>query len=316
MKKLFLILILSFFCKASIKYSIVTDKELNKYTNSNLPIKSDSSDAAIIFLQDNHNKSYILKQIKDISLDEQFLLLNDFIASEIGYNSQIPVNKVSLIPISLQTKFKIYPSRAATLHVCVPGKDIENLPEFLPEWFTLHQRIINPNCPWQKKYPLKPERQGLKKEIIESMSLHDDLPAIVAFDIFIGNSDRSEPNIFYCQENNHFYVIDQAAAFRVNLAEVAIIRIQELIKINYFKNCSRSILKSLKIFRDNLNKLYENFSDKEIIQALEKYNSLIIAPDKDKENIVKSRLDFHKQVIQKTYISTKELINLIENLLS
>jgi hypothetical protein len=80
---------------------------------------------------------------------------------------------------------------------------------------------VNLDSPWQKKYPLAWDEQGLTGSIIETMSMHVTLPYLVALDTFIGNSDRSLPNIFYDKKSNTFYGIDHAAAFTRALASFA-----------------------------------------------------------------------------------------------
>lgn len=310
MKIRILILNLTLFCQASTNFSVLKEEELLNYQVVDLEIKSNSSDAIIKFIKDKDNNLHIIKQIKDESLEEQFLLLNDFIACQIGYHINININKVFLIPRNILSSFKIFPNRAATLHLCVPGKNIEPLPDFLPSWFTIHQKS---NSIWQKAYHLKPEHQGLTQEIIESMSLHNDLPPIVALDTFVGNADRSEPNLFYCNKSKCFYAIDLAAAFNTNLAEIAIIRISELIKNNYFKKCKPQILNTLKVYRDTLDKLYCNYSDNKIIKYFQDYYSLIFTESNYIE--IKNRFEFQKNIITKNYIATKKLIDIIDQII-
>lgn len=192
-------------------------------------LSMDSSDAAVKLVKKG-DSFFILKQIVDADPDEQFLLVRDFVASQIAEKCGIPMNKVSFIHAEEHCPAKFYADRAATIHTVAPGKSIEDaFPEFLPQNFSLHQRICNPDSPWQQKNPLKEEDQGLTVQIITSMALHEDLPKIAAFDTFVGNADRSRPNIFHDKQNNRFCGIDNAAAFNnKNLAESAKKRLEEL----------------------------------------------------------------------------------------
>jgi len=112
------------------------------------------TDAYIRIVADG-NALFILKQICDESLDEQFLLMNDCLASTIGYQCGININQVSFIPYNVGAHLKKYPERAATLHSYVPGVDLESCTiDFLSVDFSLQQRVVDKGSPWQKKYPV------------------------------------------------------------------------------------------------------------------------------------------------------------------
>src|SRR5947209_1461523 len=175
----------------SINIKILMDKDFINFSIVQSNINHTGTDAVIRKITDG-NKTYILKQIKDPLLDEQFLLVNDCIASSIGIQSGIPINEVAFIPYNMGTTLKVFPERAATLHSFISGTELEQeLPSFLEDNFTLQQKVINPNSVWQKNDPIDEFEQGLTKVIIESMSNNSDLARIVALDTMIGNCDRS-----------------------------------------------------------------------------------------------------------------------------
>jgi hypothetical protein len=303
---------------ANISYSlpikILLTNDLEAFSVIEETIVHTGSDAYIVKVTDGKN-IYILKQINDSSIDEQFLLINDCVSSTIGTANGISVNAVSFIPFDVAPHLKPYPDRAATLHVIVNGKDLESeLPDNLLEHFTLHQRVVNPNSPWQKKYPLADNQQGLDKTIIESMSLHKDLSALVALDTFIGNSDRSLPNIFYDKKSNSFYGIDQAAAFTKKLPLLACERLQELVSQDYFLSCDAKIIHSLRPYRYTLSKLRVIKPDSivEAIQELVPHLAFQASLNAD----VINRVSYHRDIIEKNYAASAKLITLIDKILA
>src|SRR5207249_10025139 len=106
----------------------------------------------------------------------------------------------------------------ATVHTLVPGQSVESLNLDVD----IHQRMRRENTPmWHKWGPLPPEKAGLTLKVIQNMAKHDDLPSIVAFDTFVGNADRSRPNLFYDSATDHYFGIDMAASFCSELGKVA-----------------------------------------------------------------------------------------------
>jgi hypothetical protein len=81
---------------------------------------------------------------------------------------------------------------------------------------------------WHRWGPLAVERTGLTIEIIQNMAKHPDLPRIVALDTFVGNADRSPPNLYYDEITDRFCGIDMAASFSSPLALAAYQRLEGL----------------------------------------------------------------------------------------
>lgn len=81
---------------------------------------------------------------------------------------------------------------------------------------------------WQIWGPLPPEKTGLTLAVIQDMAKHPDLPKIVALDTFVGNADRSCPNLYYDKVADRFCGIDMAASFSSPLAFWAC---QQLVKL-------------------------------------------------------------------------------------
>lgn len=178
----------------------------------------ENEESLLTLIEDLSGKQFILKQIMNEDSSEQLLLLVDLCASQIGIACQIPVNKVSLIPANTKFPGKTLCHLPATLHEVVPGIAVEDQ---LPwEDFSVHQRFHRP-IEFERIWgALPPGRKGLTDEVLNHMKKHSDLIKIVAFDTFVGNGDRSNPNLFYDKVSNQFWGIDMAASFHSPLAKI------------------------------------------------------------------------------------------------
>jgi len=278
-------------------------------------IDANCSDAVVKLVKDGNDKLYVLKQINHEEISEQFLLIRDLVASHFGAICEILLNKVLLISAKQNSDIKFYTDRAATLHFFCKGKNLEKYkPDFLSKEFCLQQEFCNPGSIWQK-IPIKEDEQGLTRNVIESMTIHEDLPKIVAFDTFIGNSDRSFPNIFYNSNQNNFYGIDQAAAFnRKNLPKIAYDRLKELYDRGYFNKCNSKIIEALKIYQETLKILHEKIRPKHVSALFEIY-SQNIELEKSESSFTKKRSEWHTKNFKKNWKSTIDLIELLNKIL-
>jgi len=296
--------------------SLILYDEYKSFYFADDNVLSNSSDAIVRKIYDQNNNAYIVKQIVDTDIDEQFLLIRDLIASGIGVSCGIPVNEVYLIPANIKCKIKVYNWTAATVHRFIEGVCLEdNAPKFLNKDFALQQQYLD-HYEWQKKWVLEDCQQGFSRKFIESMSLHNDLPKIVAFDTFVGNFDRSLPNIFYNEKENRFYGIDQAAAFNnKNLSKLALDRLKELHHKDYFKSCCGKIIDSLRLYRDTLIKLYNKITPENVCLLFKTYSSHIYVWSEDFSKHVHGRCYYHCKAFESNYRFTKELIELLDEIL-
>lgn len=291
---------------------ILSDDDVRDFYILDSKIVHAGSDASIQQVTDGIH-IYILKQINNPSFDEQFLLINDVIASTIGSDAGINVNEVSLIPYTVATHLKIYPNKAATLHTLVPGKHLEQgLQHNFSDDFTIHQQSRDAQSIWQQKWPVSAWQQGLTKAIIESMSLHEDLPPIVALDTFVGNIDRSLPNIFYDKHYNHLYGIDQAAVFGTNLPQFAHDRIKELLEEGYFTTCDSRIIYGLHIYKKFLGELLEKNTPLMIIQSMQELTPYLGLNACINDNL--SRMYYQAGVIKEAYSASIELMSTLDQI--
>ena len=253
--------------------------------------QGESDDCYLSWLQDDQGKTYVLKQIKDLDPSEQFLLVVDATANQIGYRLGISVNHVKMIPASMDfpgKKIKGYP---ATLHNEAPGKPAEeNLP-----WkgFTIHQRYRKPGSWMEKKWgPLASNQRGLTVEVMKNICRHPELQKIAALDTFVGNSDRSLPNIFYDGKKNQFCGIDMAASFSTGLAVIASKQLTQ---------CDPEI--KLPIFLETLQQLYQQVTPESMAQLIDDYAEEGGFHDQDYLNTtdVWDRAAFHKRMFRENY---------------
>lgn len=289
---------------------VLTEQEMRNFSILDSDVSHTGCDASIQKVT-NGTTIYILKQINDPSIDEQFLLINDVVASTIANDVGVHINEVFFIPYNIANHLKIFHDRPATLHSYVHGKDLEQeLPNYSSKDFTIHQQIFDPLSIWQQQWPISKYQQGLNQNVIKTMSIHKDLQAIVAFDTFVGNADRSLPNIFYDNKNDRFYGIDQAAAFNTNLALFAYDRLKELLRDGYFLTCDVEVIYGLREYRNVLLQLKEDFKPLMIIQNMQELlpylGSNLLQNDE-----AYLRMSYETKIIQQTNFSILELITML-----
>jgi hypothetical protein len=272
-------------------------------------IKSfETDDCWISLIENSDGKRCIVKQIKEPSADEQFLLVIDAVACSIARALKIPVNQITLISPEVPHEGKTFPDRLASLHTLAPGISAE---EKLP-WpdFTLHQKLRKKDSwTWNKWGPLTDEETGLTPDVMHHMSLHPILATIAALDTYTGNADRSNPNIFYDEKTNSFCGIDMAAAFNSLLAKAACFQIDRIIKKEIA--LSQEELFALNRYRLTLQILIQNFPSEVICELLDQYakhagfypGSALYTQD------VQDRITYHKKMIRQNYQDTLFLIN-------
>lgn len=265
--------------------------------------QGENDDCYLSWLEDDEGNAYVLKQIKDLDPSEQFLLVVDATANQIGYRLGISVNRVQVIPPGIDFPGKSLKDYPATLHTKVEGISAEDL---LPwEGFTIHQKVRKPNSWMYKKWgPLNEAQKGLTQAVIKTISQHPDLQKIVALDTFVGNSDRSNPNIFYDHKNHQFYGIDMAASFGTHLA---------LIAHNQLMSSHPKI--ALPMFLETLEKLYNQIPPECMNELMNQYTKEAGFHDHDHLNTqeVWERATFHKRMFRENYSHVPNLIEALKN---
>src|SRR5204863_9863911 len=114
------------------------------------------------------------------------------LGADIAHETDILGNLVRIIPGNFPFIGKGDVSRPATLHTFVPGIQAKYLPKYLNKYsVSLSQRVS------ADKNSGKKGAGGFTRELINSMSLHKDLPKIVALDTFLSDYGRHRYNFFY-----------------------------------------------------------------------------------------------------------------------
>ena len=205
------------------------------------------SRAFVKLVQDAAGNKFVLKQFKIHDLDNEFGVIREALAARVAESANIPMNRVTIVPANKNFPGKIFKQRVATLHTFVAGtllKDTE-----LPYRVKLRLR-------WQPH--LSPDKRGLKKLIITSMSFHKDLPVIVAFDVFVCCASRHRKNLIYNKQTDRFCGIDLEQAgrkpFDTNFSELTYYNMKELFK-NPELNLNNQEIVALKLFHKTLKKL-------------------------------------------------------------
>lgn len=257
-----------------------------------------------LFLCDSQEKGWILKQNKSREADQALELICEVLASQIAKALQIPINYVELISTQEIFAHKIIAGELATLHLKVPGVPTsENYP-----WhcFNVQQKF---RTKWmeKKKGPLLDEEKGLTKTIIENMAKDKSLAQIVALDTYLGNMDRSWPNLFYEEKTNSFFGIDMGNIFRGNLAKEALDSLQRIQNIEV--TFSFQELEGLKEYGNTLNLLAQSFPPTKIKGML---SEIISKANFSKQALsnqgYNERLEKIYFLVEESYLSTLKLI--------
>lgn len=267
----------------------------------------DTDECYISFIEYSGNK-YVVKQIKNPSPDEQFLLVLDSLGCFIAEVSDIPMNKVKIIPPNVPFPGKRVLRFPATLHTLANGVSTDK--ECLYQDVDIHQRFRKEETlMWHCYGPLPVELIGLTYTVIQEMAKHPDLAKIAALDTFLGNADRSPPNLFYDNISDRFCGIDMAAAFSSPLALSACNQLRAMKKEHF----TDKELAALQDYVDTLAFLVETWPPERQERALLEYseragfkkgNPLF---DQD----VADRIEFHKQCIKDNYENSIELIKIM-----
>ncbi len=257
-----------------------------------------------LFLCDNHGKEWVFKQNKSREADQALELICEVLASQMAETLQIPINYVELVSTQDIFAHKIVAQDLATLHLKVSGiPTSDNYP-----WpcFNVQQKF---RTKWmeKKKGPLLDEEKGLTRAIIENMAKEKSLAQIVALDTYLGNMDRSCPNLFYDEKTNSFFGIDMGNIFRGNLAKEAsdsLKRIQSMGVTFSFQE-----LEGLKEYGNILKLLAQSFPPTKIKEMLSK---LIFKANFSKEALsnegYNERLEKIHSLIEESYLTTLQLI--------
>lgn len=279
-----------------------TSQEADAYTIERIMT---TDDCTIAFVSNViTGQQYVVKQIKNPLPDEQFLLVIDATACHLAQELHIPINCVEIHPPHSPVTSIINEDWPATLHTRIPGHALEDLPD---HEIDIHQRKTRPKGLQNRALC------GLTHTVIKSMAMHPELPLIVAFDTFVGNADRSLPNLFYDAATDSFYGIDLSASWCTPLGEYALERLRELYNSGHTFNAAEQ--QALRIYTATLERLLKAFSPDYISTLLqkcaEKAGFSAESPLYDQD--VQERICFHNAMIKRNHQSCTELVQFLHS---
>jgi len=270
--------------------------------------------AIVMVIQDSAGPLYCVKQIR---LDFQgkrsmqsYLVghVRDVVASYVVESMNIRYNKVRIIPPSVNFPGKYYPNRLATLHTFAPGSNNTHdfpFPLHLAQYLKGHVFVRD---------------IGLTLQIINDMSLHDDLPPMVAGNTFLSNPDQSGNNIFWDARTQRFCGIDLELAFKLplarNLSEIACYQIEKFLKTPGF-SLSKKQYNALEQYNFVLQGLIEKNNSIDTCQLLKNVAEYAHVIFINKEDFINSDNSFeeYSAKIAAQYNSSKKLVKMIDTLL-
>lgn len=244
------------------------------------------------FIRDASKNLFIIKQVNQSSPTMQLKIIREMLGAYIAESSNLRANRVEIIPGKYFIPGKSC-KKPATLHTIVPGHPVSQLPN---------------TAKLDIKQPIK------ERSIIYNMSLHPDLPVIVAFDTFIGNHDRSRNNFFYDRTSNTFWMIDMEKSFTRNLCDIACNAIHKFLK-NQLCKFTHTQIKGLVIYRNTLKKLIKEHPPHALHKKLDDFVSQAgIKPGS--HNKVAATIQKYKKTISESYTSAQQLVTLLDTLIN
>ncbi len=251
-----------------------------------------------------HNERWVIKQHKHPSVVHQFTSVLDTLGARIAEKMGVACNRVELLSSSQCRSLKPLSDWPATINSFMPGENLKDKSRY--EGHFVHQRIRH----------VEKSRQGLTLDVIRNMALHDDLPALVAVDTFIGNSDRNKSNLLYDKKTDTYNAIDFGDSFKTNLAEIA---------LGYIRTIRKSALKpaevkALTVYTTTLKALLKRYPPRTLITLLDRLAHQAGFFQKAKvSNTVRlllyRRLKIHKAFVYRSFRSTQQLVHDLDRLL-
>jgi hypothetical protein len=255
----------------------------------------DGDNCTVRFVVDKHNHNYVLKQIKNSNLTEQARVIFEYISAALANQVNIPMPQTYLIPQGWHHQAKPYADRVAILQRMVHGKEAPINMVYIKQ-----ESLLSEN-----KLAIKDA--GLKREIVNYMSLSDDLIKLVALDTFTSNVERSNNNLFYDSNSQHYYGIGGLAAFSsTQLPNYALHQVA-----SYNKQLLPEERASLKSYHEILEKLYDKFPPDKINEYIENAVHTYFKEHTHSQEL-KEFLGSKKLAIKKDYSDTKKLITYLD----
>lgn len=257
----------------------------------------------ITVCENQDKKRFIVKQETRSELYWHMAVAREMLSASVAESVGILANRVAIIPALCPFPGKKRVNFPATLHEVVPGKNIHELPKSFKDKLFI-QQYMKDSVP-QKKW-------GLSREVIQSMTIHPDLPVMVGFDTFIACADRHKGNYFFCAERDHFYLIDLESSWNKDLAFYACRYILSL--LSHGSDLSAKELEALKIYRDTIKNLLYHYSPESLYKKMVECTVRGGLITRTLKKNVGAELLKYERTIRENYSSCQKLVRLLDKL--
>jgi hypothetical protein len=271
----------------------------------------ESSNAFINYVVINGVR-YIVKQKKECK-KTIISVIRDALAAYIAKDLGI-AHSVEIIPTDNDIIGKVYQHCPATLLGIAKGKIIRQLAQDHKFFqLSLQQRNVDKNV---DKLDEKILNKWLDETIISQITWHKQLPIIIALDLFLCNSDRHRGNLFYDDVTDSFCAIDMDNIYRRNLPQFACQNLKKMVNVDK-KKFSKKEIKSLKKMKKVLELLMQKYTPDKVIAQLYKFAQQAGYVDDDSEinHSVTKKIEWHKNIINQSYRSTRKLISILNDII-
>jgi len=260
----------------------------------------DSKNAHITFVRIN-NQLYIIKQKRDKS-KLTVSVIRDALAAYIADHFNI-AHSVEVISKKDKVNGKVFEDLPATLHTIAPGKMVRDVEG------KYSQLCIRQRCPDMIN-------RWFDEIIVDQITWHEDLPIIVALDIFLCNRGRHNKNLFYDEKTDSFCAIDMDNIYRINLPLYACANLEKMIKNK--KKFTAKEIEALKVVRQTLDFLLKKYSPNTLIDLLYMFaNQAGYADNSSADNIaIKKKIKLYEQTIIESQISAYKLVKILDKIIN
>ena len=250
-----------------------------------------------------NSSTYLLKQKKDSK--KQLAVVRDALSAYIAKDLNI-AHQIYIVKSNKKIPGKIKLRWPATLHTIVPGETVRK--QCNSKYNELRLRQFWAQAPSFNE-------KGLTRSILTHMTWHNQLPIIVALDLFIGNSDRHCGNLFYDPKTDAFWAIDMDDTFNKDLCLLACKKLKLMMNKGNEPFTDQEI-HALKIMRDTLAILVRKHKPSDLIKQLyifAKKAGFVKGNDMYNDRVRRKFL-YYEEMIKNSHINAYKLISLIDTI--
>ena len=255
--------------------------------------------SCISFLYDPlTDKTFLIKQKGEGYTKKRRMLevVRELLGCDMADIVQLPGQKVWVMPANVLFVGKFYDNEIATLHEVVPGKRVQDC----PQWSHLN---------------IRQRREGnvglgITYSVVQNMARHADLPGIVAFDTATGNCSRHRENYFYDERTKRFYMIDMGGCYKRGQLVGSCRSVENMINDNAL-HLSTQELRALRAYRAVLQSIQKIYPQELMQEKLQHFIQKSDVPLDIGEEILQSIT----KILVPSYESFDKLIHLLHMLI-